>query len=141
MTYSLLHLNWLAVIVTTVVGFLLGWLWYSPLLFGNVWKAEMKVTDEKMKEIAQKGMARFFLLGLLYTLISTIALAVLIRAHIPVTWSKGARYGAFIGAVIVGARMLNAGVWEMRTLKLQAIKVGHEIVLFALQGAILTVWW
>lgn len=29
--------NWLAVIVGAVVAFLLGWLWYSPKLFGVRW--------------------------------------------------------------------------------------------------------
>lgn len=29
--------NWLAVGVGTVLGFLLGWLWYSPKLFGKAW--------------------------------------------------------------------------------------------------------
>jgi hypothetical protein len=29
--------NWLAVGVGTVLGFLLGWLWYSPMLFGKAW--------------------------------------------------------------------------------------------------------
>ena len=30
-------MNWLAVITGTVVSFLLGWLWYSPKLFGTKW--------------------------------------------------------------------------------------------------------
>ena len=29
--------NWLAVAVGAVVAFLLGWLWYSPKLFGTRW--------------------------------------------------------------------------------------------------------
>ena len=29
--------NWLAVIVGWVLAFLLGWLWYSPKLFGEKW--------------------------------------------------------------------------------------------------------
>lgn len=31
------NVNWLAVIVGAVVAFLLGWLWYSPALFGKAW--------------------------------------------------------------------------------------------------------
>ena len=31
--------NWLAIIVGTVLGFLLGWLWYSEKLFGKKWAA------------------------------------------------------------------------------------------------------
>ncbi len=29
--------SWLAVIVGTIVSFLIGWLWYSPKLFGPKW--------------------------------------------------------------------------------------------------------
>ncbi len=31
------NVNWLAVIVGAVLAFLLGWLWYSPMLFGKRW--------------------------------------------------------------------------------------------------------
>ena len=31
------NVNWLAVIIGAVLSFLLGWLWYSPLLFGRKW--------------------------------------------------------------------------------------------------------
>jgi VIT1/CCC1 family predicted Fe2+/Mn2+ transporter len=30
-------MNWLAVVVGWVLAFLLGWLWYSPTLFGEKW--------------------------------------------------------------------------------------------------------
>ncbi|HET7790708.1 MAG TPA: DUF1761 domain-containing protein [Gemmatimonadales bacterium] len=33
----MVHVNLLAVLVATVVVFLLGWLWYSPLLFFKPW--------------------------------------------------------------------------------------------------------
>jgi hypothetical protein len=31
------NVNWIAVIAGTVLSFLLGWLWYSPKLFGTKW--------------------------------------------------------------------------------------------------------
>ena len=31
------NVSWLAVIVGTAASFLLGWLWYSPKLFGTKW--------------------------------------------------------------------------------------------------------
>ncbi|MCP4315218.1 MAG: DUF1761 domain-containing protein [Hyphomicrobiales bacterium] len=30
-------INWIAVVVGAVVSFLVGWLWYSPKLFGPKW--------------------------------------------------------------------------------------------------------
>jgi len=140
MHHAFNQLNYLAVLGTTVAGFLLGWLWYSPVLFAKPWMAEMKITPEKMKEAAEKGMAKFFLQGFIYTLVSTLGLAVLIKAHGTTDGLKGAELGAFVGLFFVGARLLSASVWECRSFKLSAINLGHELVLFALQGAILAVW-
>ena len=134
------HLNYIHVLVVAAAGFTLGWLWYS-VLFGKVWMAEMKITEEMMKEnCAKKGMAGYFIKGFLFTLLGTFGLAALIAAHGVQNWKHGAAFGAFIGVFVVTARMLNGGVWENRSLKLQAINAGHEFVLFALQGAILGAW-
>lgn len=140
MMQAILSLNYVAVLVVTVIGFLLGWLWYSPALFAKPWMAEMKFTEESMKAAMAQGMAKKFAKGFLFTLLSTFALAVLIKAHGSDGWLKGAEFGAFVGLLIVGARMFNGGVWENRSLRLQAINLGHEVVLFAVQGAILGVW-
>lgn len=37
------NVNWIAVAVGTAVSFLLGWLWYSPALFGKKWAAGVGV--------------------------------------------------------------------------------------------------
>jgi Protein of unknown function (DUF1761) len=37
MTELTANVNWLAVFVGFVLSFLLGWLWYSPKLFGTKW--------------------------------------------------------------------------------------------------------
>lgn len=41
------NVNWLAVIIGAVLSFLLGWLWYSPKLFGTKWAegVGVKMTD------------------------------------------------------------------------------------------------
>lgn len=36
--------NWLAVAVSTLLAYLLGWLWYSPKLFGPKWMEGARVT-------------------------------------------------------------------------------------------------
>ncbi|HEX2861374.1 MAG TPA: DUF1761 domain-containing protein [Lacunisphaera sp.] len=140
MTRAILTLNPVEVLTVAVIGFLLGWLWYSPLLFAKPWMKEMKITEEQMKASAQKGMARFFILAFLFTLLSTFGLAAFLNAHRPTWWGGGALVGGFFGLCVVGARLLNSGVWEQRSGRLLAINVGHEVALFAVQGTILAVW-
>jgi len=140
MFHTIVHLNYLAVLVTAVVGFLLGWLWYSPVLFAKSWMAEMEFTEESMKAAMAQGMAKLFATGFLYTLLSSFGLDVLIEVRHTASLVTGAEVGAFVGLFLVGVRMLNASLWEQRSFKLQAITIGHEVVLFTLQGAILGIW-
>lgn len=137
---ALSQIDYLAVLVTAVAGFMLGWLWYSPVLFAKPWMAEMKITEETMKECAQKGMAGFFIRGFSYTLLSTFALTVLILSRGSPNCVKGAGIGAFVALLLVGTRMLNGAVWEQKSAKLMAIVVGHEVALFTLQGLMLGAW-
>jgi len=38
-----MDVSWIAVIVGAILAFLLGWLWYSPMLFGKQWAAALGV--------------------------------------------------------------------------------------------------
>ena len=134
------HLNYLHVLVVTVAGFMLGWLWYG-VAFGKAWMAEMKITPEMAAaEQAKGGMAGFLIKGFAYTLVSTFGLAALIAAHGAPNWKHGAAFGLFVGLVGPVMRMLNGAVYEKRSLKLQVINASHEVALYALQGAILGAW-
>ena len=137
----ILHLNYVHVLVVTIAGFVLGCLWSHGPLFGNAWMAEMKMTKESMEAAMKKqGMGIFFLKGFLFTLLGTFGLAALVAAHGSPNWKHGAAFGAFVGAFGPVARMLNASLLEDRSVKLQAINAGHEIAVYALQGAIFGAW-
>jgi hypothetical protein len=134
------HLDYIHVLVVSVAGFLLGWLWYS-VLCGKAWMAEMKITEEMVNaERAKGGMAGYFIKGFIFTFLGTFGLAALLAAHGAPNWKHGAAFGVFIGLFGPVARMLNMSVWEKKSVKLQAINAGHEVVLYALQGAILGAW-
>jgi hypothetical protein len=135
------HLNYVHVLVVTVAGFVLGCLWSHGPLFGQQWLAEMKFTPESMEAaMRQQGLAKFFLKGFVLTLLSTFGLAALLAAHGSPDWQHGAAFGAFVGLFGPGVRLLNGAVWENQSVKLQAINLGHEVAVYALQGALLGAW-
>ena len=43
---SLAGINWLAVVVATVIAFAVGGLWYSKALCGRAWLEEVGLTEE-----------------------------------------------------------------------------------------------
>ena len=106
--------SWIAVIVGAVLAFVLGWLWYSPMLFGTKWAEGSKVemnTADKMPMDAMGAQALGLLLmswfvgvtaagdALLTVILATIAFAVL-------QWSGN----AFSGKTMY-ARNVDAGYW------------------------------
>lgn len=69
------------VIIATVAQFILGALWYSPLLFGKWWMQIMEMTHVSKAELQkmQKTMAPFYAVQLVLALVSTSVLAMLIQ--------------------------------------------------------------
>lgn len=75
-----MDINFLAVGIAVVLQFILGAVWYSPVLFGNIW-AKIHKCDNLSKEEMQKlqsEMMPFYGVQLLVTAITTIILAMLI---------------------------------------------------------------
>ncbi len=75
-----MEIQYSLIIVATVAQFILGALWYSPLLFGKWWMEIMEcntMTPEDMKKM-QKEMSPFYGLQFLLTAVFTFVLAMCI---------------------------------------------------------------
>lgn len=75
-----MDINYLGIIIATVAAFILGGLWYSPLMFGKWWMQIMEcdtLSQEELKKM-QKKMAPFYLLQLILTLFTTFSFATLV---------------------------------------------------------------
>ncbi len=131
-------LNPVAVIVISIVAFLIGGLWYSPLLFVRAWMKEVKMTPESAK--AAGGGGKLLAGALLLTLVSTCGLAALIAAHHVSAPLKGAELGLFVSAFIVASRQAVNGLFELRSFRYILIVSGHDVVQFTVAGALLAVW-
>ena len=136
---AITSLNPVAILVVSVLCFLIGGLWYSPLLFVKAWMKEMKITPESMKA-QDKSMAKTMGTAFLLTVISTTTLASLLAMRHTMSALSGAELGFFVGAGLVAAREGTNAVFESRTFKHFAIVAGHDITLLVIQGAILAVW-
>lgn len=70
-------MNFTLIIIAAVVQFVLGALWYSPLLFGKVWMSIMEVSHYSKEELQkmQKSMMPFYGLQFLLTLWTTFHLS------------------------------------------------------------------
>jgi uncharacterized protein YneF (UPF0154 family) len=116
------HLNYVPVIVISIIGFVFGGLWYSRILFAKAWMREVNFTEEQC------------------TLAATITLDVLIGMRGSVTATSGAKLGLLVGIGLVAALQGPAALFEGRSCRYCWIVLGHNVALCVLLGAILGVW-
>src|SRR6476620_2991462 len=103
--------NYLAILVAAIVAFLIGGLWYSPMLFAKQWMAAHAHTPEdvaKMKADAPRAYAISFVAFLVMASILQLPLfGVRHRCRIPPRVSRGDRRHPRLVALSVERR--NAG--------------------------------
>jgi hypothetical protein len=73
----MIEMNYWYILLAAVVQFVLGAVWYSPLLFGNVWMKIMNVDHYSKEELQkmQQSMMPFMALQFVLTLVTTFVLA------------------------------------------------------------------
>jgi len=159
-----MELNFLAILVAAVVPMVLGFIWYGPMLFQNVWMREAEMTEEKMKggNMAVIFGLSFVLSILLafFTQFLTIhqlgALGMVggeIETALPSyeafmadygnayrTFKHGAFHGLLAGIFIVFPILATNGMFERKSWKLTFINSGYWTVALTIMGAIVCGW-
>jgi hypothetical protein len=132
MQHALQNLNWLAIIVAAVSAFILGGLWYSPILFAKRWMKETGITEESTKNA---NMTKIFSLGFILALIASFFLAMFIGTN------AGAGYGALAGSMTglgwVFTFMGISYLFESRTLVHFLINSVYSIISLTIMGLII----
>ena len=133
-----MHVNYVAVLVGGVLQFLLGGLWYSPVMFAKKWVALLGKSEEELK----KGMhAMMYPIAFITGLISSYVLANIINFAGAATVTSGAIVGFMCWLGFTGTTSYNNQVnFVGRPAMLWAIDSGYNLVGFILTGAILAVW-
>ncbi|MBD3274024.1 MAG: DUF1761 family protein [Candidatus Marinimicrobia bacterium] len=120
------------VIIATVVYFLIGSVWYSPLLFGKAWQEEMGFTDEDLKDTNMlKTMGSAFILSLIIAL----NLAFFLTEGASLQWGLIAGGLAGIGWVATSIGILY--LFEQHSLRLYFINAGYHAVSYIIMGGII----
>ncbi len=131
-------MNYLAVLVSAVVLFLLGGLWYSPALFAKRWVALQGKTMDEMKAMGAGPVmyVEVFICGLL----TAWVLAIIVGHYGATTASGGAMLGALCWLGFAGATSYGSGLFSFKPKALWAIDSGYNLVAFVIAGGILGAW-
>jgi hypothetical protein len=126
------EINWIAVVVAAVSSFVLGGLWYSPVLFGKAWQRETGLTDERLKN---GNMAMIFGLAFVLSLLAAWNFANFLGPRPSLAF--GAGVGASAGLLWVAGSFGINYLFERKSFKLFAINGGYHTLQFTIIGAVL----
>ena len=132
----LASLNWLSIIVATVVYFVLGALWYSPVLFGNIW---MKLRNLD-KDTMEQPNPIIYLYSFILQFIGVISLALFISALGVSSAAHGTLIGFGAGAGFVFSLAGTTGIFTDIPMKLHFLDNGYHVAGLTIAGFILGVW-
>jgi len=141
------QVNYLAVLVAGIVIFLLGGLWYSPVLFAKKWIALQGRTEEQMRaDAARANMPVMYLGAFICGLIIAWALAVVGIRLGAATYStgqwvlRGAKLGAFCWLGFAATTSFANAIFSMKPKQLWLIDSAYNLVSFVIAGIILMIW-
>ncbi len=140
MALDLASINWLAVVVGALVYFILGAIWYSPVLFAKPWQAA--IGWDQSREQPQANPLTYVVPGVLY-LVAGVATAILASATGADTVTEGLTLGLLTG---LGFALPMVGVEatfdpnKPKPLVWFAITVAYHLIGFVVLGVVIAGW-
>jgi hypothetical protein len=128
--------NYAAVVVSAIVYWLLGALWYG-LLFNKPWMALEHMTDAQAKSM---NPVLPYIITFVLNLLIAFVLAQICGWRNANTAARGAAVGIFLWIGIVGPIVFTTYMYEMRSMHLFAINEFFSLVGLCLMGAIVGGW-
>jgi hypothetical protein len=135
-------LNLLAILVAGLSTMVVGFLWYSPLLFAKPWMREMgydpndKARMEEMKKSAGAAYGGSFVASLL----SAFTLALILHGLRSEDLHTGVMLGFHVWLGFVATVQFTGALFAKQSMKLFAINTGYQLVCYLVMGVILTLW-
>ena len=137
-------INYLAVLVSAVIIFALGGLWYSPALFAKRWIALQNKTDEQMRaEAAGANMPAMYFVAFVCAFLQAWVLAMVI-GHMSQVAEMGVAHAAIFSTLLwiglAGSTSYVTALFSGAPRQLWAINSLYNLVSFVIAGIILAVW-
>lgn len=130
------QLNIWAILAATVAAFVIGGLWYSPVLFGKMWMRANGFTEQ---DVAKGNQAKIFGIAFVFTLIMAVNLAMFLAdPKTDAAWGATAGFLAGFGWVALGIGVV--ALFERKPWSYVLVNGGYMVVAFVVMGAIIGAW-
>lgn len=135
------RIKYLAVLLAGAIYWILGALWYSPLLFGDKYVALMQWTPERIEQMQREGGETTALVtAFVSSIIQAYALSYLIGNSKTRGLATGVATGIIVASGIIIASNLETILFEYKPIGLFLISNGYHLTGYIIMGLIIG-WW
>jgi surface polysaccharide O-acyltransferase-like enzyme len=137
-----LGVNLWAVLVCALATMVVGFLWYSPVLFANPWMVLMGYDPNDKAKIAemQKSAGPAYAMSTVVGILSAFVLGKLIAVAGSTTAVDGLKIGLVVWLGFVTTVQFTNSLFSHQRNKLYLINTGYQLVCYVAMGAILGAW-
>jgi hypothetical protein len=128
-------INFWAILLITVIYFILGAFWYSKILLGNIWA---KANDFNVDELEMKPLN--FIGAFIAAFLSTLFLAILLELIGTYDIVTGMLTGLIVGVGFVFVIGFYDVIYEDKNIVAWAVDAGYHLVALLIAGIILGIW-
>jgi len=135
-------INLWAVLTAAISTMVVGFLWYSPILFAKPWTMLMGYdpADKAKMDEMRKGAGKMYGLAFIASLLAAAVLQKIIAISTVTSPLYGIKIGLAVWVGFVTTVQLTDGIFGRKPAKLYLINTGYQLVCFVVMGAILSVW-
>jgi len=112
-----------SVLISTVVVFGFGMLWYSKFALGTIWFKHLGLSQETMDAAQKKGMVKAMILGLLSTIVMIVVFNVLAVTTFFGIFSLA--FLLFVGFII--PTIIGPSLWQQQSWVVTLINLGYQL--------------
>ena len=136
------NLNLLAVLVAALSTMVVGFLWYSPILFAKPWMREMGYdpNDKAKVQEMQKSAGPAYFASLLASVVTAFILALFFYEMHVQSIHIGLLIAFHVWLGFVATVQLTGVLFMKQSMKLFAINTGYQLACYLAMGAILSAW-
>lgn len=134
----MVEINYIAILIISILAMAFGFLWYGPL-FGRQWMKLMGFSKKDLVDMKiNLGVAYFT--AFITTIITVSVLSYFISLAEAATFAAGALIGFFVWLGFIATLTLGQFLWEGKPFSLYLLNNAYHLIFNLVVGGVLAVW-
>jgi len=133
------HINYMAVLIASVIYFFIGFVWFS-VLFGSMWTEELEKHNTFIKEPTAQEMGVKMFIAFFTNVLTSFGIACLIDLVGSATVLSGLILGSIIAICFAATTVANIDNWQSRSVKLFLLDTCYPMISIVVITIFLSIW-